>query len=122
LSKNQNFPTRLRFALNGIRSALKNEHSFRAQFIAAITAIVILILLRASLIWLGIFILIIALILSFELMNTALENFIDHLHPNKDPKIGLAKDCAAGAVLILCFASVILFFIFLLDRFAFFKN
>lgn len=39
-------------------------------------------------------------VLSLEVVNTAVERLCDKVSPEKDPKIGAAKDCAAGAVLI----------------------
>ena len=41
------------------------------------------------------------------LFNTALESLIDHLHPEMHPAIKIAKDCAAGAVLLLSGGAVI---------------
>lgn len=45
-------------------------------------------------------------VISAELLNTALEQICDALHPQQHPKIGAAKDAAAGAVLVLALASV----------------
>jgi diacylglycerol kinase (ATP) len=118
LLKNQNFIARLRFALHGIQSAFKRERSFRSQLLAATLAIAALAVLRAPPVWWAIFLLLITTILAFELMNTALEIMIDHLHKSFHEQIGLAKDCAAGAVLILSFISVVLFLIFLYEKFA----
>ncbi|SIT47844.1 Diacylglycerol kinase (fragment) [Paraburkholderia piptadeniae] len=42
------------------------------------------------------------LVLAAELFNTALERLADHLYPEHHPAIGVAKDCAAGAVLLVC--------------------
>jgi hypothetical protein len=43
----------------------------------------------------------IALVLGLELVNSAIECLIDHLHPEVAPEIKLAKDDIAGAVLIV---------------------
>ena len=48
----------------------------------------------------------IALVLALELLNTALECVIDHLHPETAPEIKLAKDIAAGAVLLASIGAV----------------
>jgi diacylglycerol kinase (ATP) len=40
-------------------------------------------------------------------INTALECVGDHLHPERAPEIKLAKDIAAGAVLVASVAAVI---------------
>ncbi len=45
-------------------------------------------------------------VIAGELMNTALEDLCDAVCPEKNSKIGAAKDAAAGAVLVLAIASV----------------
>lgn len=49
----------------------------------------------------------IALIMSIEGINTAIEELADFVHPEYHPKIGLIKDLAAGAVFIVAVAAVI---------------
>jgi diacylglycerol kinase len=49
--------------------------------------------------WLWI-VLAVVLVWSAEAFNTALEHLADALHPERHPRIGLAKDMAAAAVLI----------------------
>lgn len=46
------------------------------------------------------------LVWAFEAVNTALEYTLDHLHPERHPKVGRAKDLAAAAVLLASFAAV----------------
>ncbi len=53
-------------------------------------------------------ILIIALIMSIEGVNTAIEEIADFVHPDHHPKIGLIKDLAAGAVFIFAVAAVVI--------------
>lgn len=49
-----------------------------------------------------------ALVLSLEAMNTAIEFLADKVSPEHDPLIGKAKDVAAGAVLLaVLFSGVI---------------
>lgn len=48
-------------------------------------------------------IIIIGMVLSTEGLNTAIEKLADYIQPNHDPKIGLIKDIAAGAV---CFSAL----------------
>ena len=52
-------------------------------------------------------ILTIALIISIEGLNTAVEKLADFIHPDFNDKIGFIKDIAAGAVFITAFAAVI---------------
>lgn len=47
----------------------------------------------------------IGMVLGMEMLNTAIEELLDHLHPERHPNIGKAKDIAAGAVLITSMAA-----------------
>jgi undecaprenol kinase len=115
--KNRSFIGRCGFALNGIREALRREQSFRIQVGAAALVIMLLLVLRPAPIWWGLFLLVIGAVLAFELLNTALEALMDRLHPEKHDSIRVAKDCAAGAVLVMSFVSVLLFALFLWERY-----
>ena len=66
-------------------------------FILAITAIQWLVILLC-----------IGAVFALEIINTAIEALVDHLHPERHPKIGLVKDLAAGAVLIAAILSLII--------------
>lgn len=104
--KNEPFYRRLHYALQGIRTAFQTEASFRTQCTFAAGAIVLLALTRPRPIWWAIVLITVASVLAAELFNTALEFVIDRLHPEQHPMIARAKDCAAGAVLILSIASL----------------
>jgi diacylglycerol kinase (ATP) len=104
--KNQPFHHRLRYAISGIRIAFKSEASFRTQLLMGLGVCGLLLLLRPKPIWWALVLLTVGAVLAAELFNTALELIIDRLHPENHPTIGRAKDCAAGAVLILSLASL----------------
>lgn len=105
---------RFGFAWSGIVVAWRDEQSFRIQVAFALAVPIILLLLRVSAIWWALVVVIVLLILAAELFNTALESLIDHLHPEMHPRIKIAKDCAAGAVLLLSIGAVIVGTIILL--------
>jgi undecaprenol kinase len=105
--KQQPFSRRLHDAFLGIHHAWKAEPSFRTQVLGAVAALALLTASRAGPVWWALLALTTAGVLSFELMNTALELVMDRLHPEHDPQIGRAKDCAAGAVLVFSGASVV---------------
>lgn len=105
------------YAFHGIASAWRHEASFRFQSFAAVVVLSVVAILGAPPRWWALILLTIAAVLSAELFNTALEHLVDRLHPEIHPSIRLAKDCAAGAVLVLSLASVVLFGCFLADRF-----
>ena len=105
--KNRPFTHRLIAAWNGISYALKNERSFRTQCIGASAAILLLVAVRPAPLWWAAFGLSIGGVLGFELMNTALEALLDRLIPKPDPTVRIAKDCAAGAVLVMSIVSLV---------------
>jgi diacylglycerol kinase (ATP) len=110
--KRQPFPKRLGFALSGVAAAFRNEASFRFQCLAGVAAVAVLAWLQAPPVWWALIVLVISCVLAAELFNSALEQLADRLHPEKHPAIKVAKDCAAGAVLILSFASIAIFVAF----------
>jgi undecaprenol kinase len=114
--KNAPFRTRLFNAYAGIIHALKHEQSFKLQLIAAIVAFAVLIFFKAGPIWWSIFGIASSSVLAAELFNTALENILDRIHPGTDPLIRIAKDCAAGAVLILSGGALIAFLSFFITQ------
>jgi diacylglycerol kinase (ATP) len=104
--KNRPFSVRLGFAIAGLRAAWHSERSLRTQaYLAAILLMVMLWLQPAALWWAAVGIMV-TLVFAAELINTALEQLADHLHPEQHPKIKMVKDCAAGAVLILSIGSL----------------
>ena len=105
--KNRPFLERLSFATLGIAAAWRRERSFRTQVMIGIAATVFTAVLAPSLLWAAVVALSIVLVLALELLNTALECVIDHLHPETAPEIKLAKDIAAGAVLLASVCAVI---------------
>ncbi len=114
--KNQRLFNRFTNSLAGIKSAWVTENSFRTQLIMTVLILPVIYLLKAPPLWWGIFLVIIGATLAAELFNTALEYICDLLHPEFHPQIGMAKDCAAAAVLVLSITSVLVFAAFVYER------
>lgn len=104
--KNAPFRTRLGYALAGIRIVWRREKSFRTQCGLALAALAAIAALRPGAAWSAIMLLAIALVLSLEMANAALEYAIDRLHPEIAEEIKFAKDAAAGAVLLASIFSL----------------
>jgi diacylglycerol kinase (ATP) len=98
--KNQPFSRRLGFALAGLGTTWRSEHSFKLHAAAAAAVLVVLLWLRPAPLWWAIAALTVAFVVAAEIFNTAIEGLADHLHPEQHPAIKVVKDCAAGAVLI----------------------
>jgi len=105
--KNQSLVRRFFHAANGIRWATRVEASFRTQLLVVAATAVVLALLRPPLLWIALCILSAGMVLALELVNTALEHLADGLHPEQHPAIQVAKDCAAGAVLLASIAALL---------------
>jgi undecaprenol kinase len=113
--KNQSLLKRLGFALQGIGAGWREETSFRQQSVATLCVISVLIWRRPAMVWWALLMLSCGMVLAAELFNTALENAIDRMHPDRHPAIQVAKDCAAGAVLLLSITAVGVFIAFLVE-------
>jgi diacylglycerol kinase (ATP) len=80
--------------------------------------VALLITLRPAAIWWALLVMNCGLVLAAELFNTALEQALDHLHPDIHPAIKVSKDCAAGAVLVFSLSALVTFLAFLWSLFA----
>jgi diacylglycerol kinase len=106
--KNRPFLERLSFAMLGIAAAWRRERSFRTQASLGMAATLFTAVFAPGLIWAAMIAFSIGLVLALELLNTALECVIDHLHPESAPEIKLAKDIAAGAVLLASACALVI--------------
>jgi undecaprenol kinase len=98
--KNKPFYNRLKFAFDGLRETWLRERSFRTQVLAALAVSIAMLILRPGWLWTGLIVVIAAFVLALELMNSAIEYLIDHMHPETAPEIKLVKDVGAAAVLV----------------------
>lgn len=98
-------------ALNGLRHAYRADKSFRMEINYGIPVYALLAWSLAPLgHWEIVFLAFsYLLILIVELVNTAFETMIDHLHPNEHEVVGQSKDIASAAVfLAFCFAILVI--------------
>ena len=87
---------------------LLKERNFRTQaVIACIVIITGIILDISSTDWI-IVLICIAVVLSLEGINTAIERILDKMYPDHDPEIGKIKDIAAGVVLLSASISAVI--------------
>jgi diacylglycerol kinase (ATP) len=114
--KNRPFKDRLKFAWNGVFWAWTHEASFRFQVVSALGMIFFTGAAGATPFWWALILLTIGGVLSLELVNTALEALLDRVHPEIHPLIQIAKDCAAGAVLLQSLVSLLVFVFFVFQK------
>lgn len=95
-------------ALDGIEYAINHERNIKIQIFIGIIASVLGFLLNISIIEWVVVILLIATILALELINTAIERTVDLVTKDYEELAKVAKDMAAGAVLVVSMFSVII--------------
>lgn len=103
------------FALRGIRASFQQQNTRIQWTIALLYTITGFILHFTYIEWL-ITLLCIGLVTSLELINSALEQWVDLVSPEYNPLAGKAKDLAAGSVLVAAVISGIIGFMILLNH------
>ncbi|RYG19527.1 MAG: diacylglycerol kinase family protein [Chitinophagaceae bacterium] len=110
----QKFFRGFKFAANGLIYAVKTQLNVRVQLFVVVLIVAAGFLFKiSSLEWLAV-VICIGVVLLAELMNTAIETLVDLVSPEFNPKAGLVKDIAAGAVLIvalMAFAVALIIFV-----------
>lgn len=96
---------RFTYAWNGIRIGWREEANFRFHLVDASAALLAGWLLGVSRAEWTAIVLAIGLVLTAELLNTALEELCDMHSAEHDPHIEKIKDLAAGAVLVASIAA-----------------
>lgn len=96
------------FALRGAFLLIRTEASIKIQvFIAIVMTILGFYFEISNTEWI-LQIFAVALVIGMEGMNTAAEKIADFIQPEFDEKIGFIKDIAAGAVMFVSIASIII--------------
>ena len=88
------------YAFEGIFAGIRGERNMKIHCFAAVCVVVAGVLFHISATEWCICLVLFGLILSLELVNTAIEAVVDLVTEDKKPLAKLAKDTAAGAVLI----------------------
>lgn len=105
-----------KYAFHGIRDVFKSGRNFRIMSACFIIVVIAGIILRLSgLEWAAV-LLCCAGVLSFELVNTALESTVNIATEEYKPLAKKAKDAAAGASLVFCLFSAAIGLIIFIPR------
>ena len=96
------------YAGRGIISGIKQERNFRIHISIMILVILAGFYFHISMFEWMICIILFGLVISLELVNTAIETTVDIAMPEKNEKAKIAKDVSAGAVLVVAIASAII--------------
>ncbi len=103
-------------AINGITQVFKKEQNFKIHIIAAILVIIAGIFFSIDKTEWMIIIIAISIVLSFELINSAIEYLSDFVSPDYNEKIKRIKDTSAAAVLISAIGAFVLGLVIFLPK------
>jgi len=96
------------FALQGIKYCIVKERHMQFHILAAAAVIVLGWYLKISWLKWTILFLTITLVIVLEMVNTAIEKTIDLITPEYHPYAEVAKNVAAGAVLVAALNAIII--------------
>lgn len=100
------------YAVRGVGDAIIDETHLRFHLVAAFYVLLFSPFFELSKTQYAVLILLIAAIISAELVNTAVEDVCDAMTRERKELIRLAKDIAAGAVLVLALGAVVVAVLF----------
>jgi diacylglycerol kinase len=98
---------KFKYAIQGLLVVIKTEDSMKIHMAAAFLVIVLGLYCRLPAWKWAVLFLTIAIVVISEMFNTAVETMINLYQESYHPLAKLAKDIAAGAVLVAAIASVI---------------
>ena len=102
------FGESLNHALDGIEFAINNERNIKIEILMGIIASVLGFLLKNNVLEWTIIVLVIAMVLCLELVNTAIERAVDLTTKEYQVLAKAAKDVSAGAVLVMSMFSIVI--------------
>ncbi|MEN6350021.1 MAG: diacylglycerol kinase family protein [Syntrophomonas sp.] len=109
--KEHSFANSFFHALNGIVYVFHNERNMKIHAVAALAAIGLGCVFHLGRVEWGMLFITIFFVLAAETINTALEKTVDLITVEFQPLARLAKDMAAGAVLLSAINAIIMAFV-----------
>lgn len=95
-------------AWHGIKYVYKHEQNFRIQLFIGILIIILMLALQLRRSEMVVILLLILIVLILELLNSALEKFLDILKPRMHLQVALVKDIMAAMVLSASVGSILI--------------
>ena len=103
-------------ALEGIFYTFNTEMNFRVHLIATVLVLLACYILETNVFEIIVCLILIGLVIAFELINTVVEVIVDMVEPRYNPLAKVAKDTAAGAVLVIAVTSAVVGLIIFLPK------
>ncbi len=111
--KPKRFIDSLNCAIEGILYAAKTQKHMRNHFLTAAVLLLALLVMRVSALEFTLIAISVSFVLFAELVNTAIEVVVDMVSPEFHPLAKLAKDVAAGAVLVAAIGAAVMGYLIL---------
>lgn len=118
--KNKKLINSFKYAFKGIVSALLSERNMKIHVNIMALVIIFGLILNISVGEWFVCIVCFAIVISAEMFNTAFEQMVDIAMPEKDPRAKFVKDVAAGGVLVMAIASLVIGLIIFVPKGLFF--
>jgi len=94
-------------AFVGLYRLLRDEQNARIHSLITILVFITAIILDIDRIEAAIIFMAIILVFGMEIINTAIEDLLDHLHPQQHQTVARIKDAMSGAVLITAIIATV---------------
>jgi diacylglycerol kinase (ATP) len=104
------------YAIEGVIHVLRRERNMRVHFALATVVLVLAFTYDVTKVELMVLLISISFVLMAEMVNTAVEEMIDVATREYDPRAKIAKDVAAGAVLIASVSAATIGYLVFVDR------
>ena len=104
------------YAFQGVVSAVRYQRNMRVHLVLAFAVLLASIFLNLSRLQLVMIFTAVAFVFITELINSAIEAVVDMVTDQFDPRAKVAKDMAAGAVLVAAVNALVVAYLVLADR------
>ena len=107
--KSQGFRNTFKNARKGMRLAIRSERNIRVHLATALFVMLLGVFLGLDAVKICILLLTVAMVVSMEMINSAIEFSLDAVFHNRYSKlVGMAKDISAGAVMFVTIVAVVI--------------
>ena len=110
------FSGSIKNCLEGINFVITNESNFKKEIVIGIIALLLSYILKISRIEFIIILIMIALVLTSEIINTSIEKVVDLYTRDYNNLAKIAKDVSAGSVLVMSIFSLLVGIIIFLPK------
>ncbi len=97
----------IKYTIVGLKTAIKSERSMKFHLFFTVLVFIAGGLFRISIVEWVLVTICVGMVISLEIVNTAIERLVDVVSTERRPELGQIKDIAGGAVLVGAIIAVI---------------